>query len=63
MSFRDCSLLEVMDFALEVAIDKHDPIRKAQRAKKREERKEKAKPKVQNTQSEVKKNHGMSRDT
>ena len=35
----DCSLQEVIDFALEAALDKHDPIRKSERAEKRKKRK------------------------
>ena len=37
---KDCSLQEVLDFALETALDKQDPIRKAQRAEKRAIKKE-----------------------
>ena len=36
---RDCTLQEVLDFALETAIEKHDPVRKAKRAQKRGEKK------------------------
>jgi len=32
---RDCTLQEVLDFALEATLDKHDPIRKAERSEKR----------------------------
>ncbi len=32
---RDCSLQEVLDFALETTLDKHDPLRKAERSEKR----------------------------
>lgn len=35
---RDCSLQEVLDFALETAIEKHDPIRKAERASERKKK-------------------------
>ena len=35
----DCSLQEVIDFALEAALDKHDPNRKAERAEKRKQKK------------------------
>ena len=38
---RDCTLQEVLDFALETTIEKVDPIRKAKRAKKRGEKKTK----------------------
>ena len=36
---RDCTLQEVLDFALETAIEKHDPVRKAKRTEKRKEKK------------------------
>ena len=32
---RDCSLQEVLDFALETTLEKHDPMRKAERSEKR----------------------------
>ena len=38
-SGKDCSIQEVLDFALEAALDKHDPQRKAKRAQAREEKK------------------------
>jgi 5-methylcytosine-specific restriction endonuclease McrA len=37
----DCSLQEVLDFALEVALDKQDPVRKAERAELRKQTKAK----------------------
>ena len=52
---RDCSLQEVLDFALETTIDRHDPIRKAERASKRKEKKDRSGNRVQEQQSEVKK--------
>ena len=36
---KDCSLQEVLDFALETALDKHDPLRKEKRAQTREKKK------------------------
>ena len=36
---RDCPLQEVLDFALETAIEKHDPVCKAKRANKRRQKK------------------------
>lgn len=39
---RDCSLQEVLDFALESAFEKHDPIRKAKRVEKRNQKKAKS---------------------